>query len=120
MKSGDTIIRHDCSVELGMLCGIFQKEVFHWILSDEMIIARAGDYLWMIVLLVLVKIPYRIRLLYLQGNRKRRAGLLDYGCGICDLWCWCVLQRQSCCSFRNLSDDNFGIWTSGRHLSLAE
>lgn len=54
----------------GMLCGIFQKEVFHWILSDEMIIARAGDYLWMIVLLVLVKIPYRIRLLYLQGIGK--------------------------------------------------
>ena len=57
-------------LSVGMLCGIFQKEVFHWILSDEMIIARAGDYLWMIVLLVLVKIPYRIRLLYLQGIGK--------------------------------------------------
>ena len=33
-------------LSVGMLCGIFQKEVFHWILSDEMIIARAGDYLW--------------------------------------------------------------------------
>ena len=44
-------------LSVGMLCGIFQKEVFHWILSDEMIIARAGDYLWMIVL-------------YLQGIGK--------------------------------------------------
>ena len=61
-------------LSVGMLCGIFQKEVFHWILSDEMIIARAGDYLWMIVLLVLVKIPYRIRLLYLQGIGKEGQG----------------------------------------------
>ena len=107
-------------LSVGMLCGIFQKEVFHWILSDEMIIARAGDYLWMIVLLVLVKIPYRIRLLYLQGIGKEGQVFWIYGCGICDLWCWCVCSVRAAAAFRNLSDDNFGIWTSGRHLSLAE
>lgn len=57
---------------LSSLCVIFQKQVLSLIVSDTMIIDKAGKILWLVLIIEFVKIPYQIFMSYLQGVEKEK------------------------------------------------
>ena len=61
---------------LCVLCGIFNKVLLHLIINDLHIIGEAQKLLLPIFLIQLVKIPYQIRMCYLQGIGREKFVLL--------------------------------------------
>lgn len=57
---------------LSILCGVFQNQVFGWIVSDGQIIERAGKILWLIFVIQMMKVPYQVLMNYLQGIGKEQ------------------------------------------------
>ncbi|MBS6196301.1 MAG: hypothetical protein KH828_12055 [Clostridiales bacterium] len=57
---------------LGGICYVWQKQIFHWIVTDDVTVFRAGEFLFWIVAIALTKVVYQFRMGYLQGIGKEK------------------------------------------------
>lgn len=60
------------TIFLCILCAVWKETILRWIVTDEGIVALAGNFLWLIFLVIIVKVPYQIYMSYLQGSEREK------------------------------------------------